>query len=501
MIAFVRLDAANSTGQDILFNPGGPGGSGINYVLSGGGAEIISLTGGLYNVVSFDPRGVNNTGIALTCFPDKPKARDAYFASTTPSLSLNEQYYQAATAGQWCSEQNNDTSAKYAGTSAVVQDMIHFTELQAALDGAESPEEAEIWYYGVSYGTVIGHTLAALYPERVGRIIVDANVNSEEYYNGLTASAVEDTDDAVGWFFSLCHEAGLPNCAFAGNSSSADEVKQRFDDLLASLERAPVSVIDSEVVAIPTIITKTRVLSLLFNTLYDPIRQFPALAYGLAGLEKNNGSAWIDTEVALSRRSDPGPFDYNSAAAQEVLMLVTAIDAAGRYPIENVDEYLEVAEELEELSVYAGRGYAETNALINSGLKVVPPPSQLFSGKFALSSIPHTSTDTNNLAGFERTNTSNPILFINTAADPITPTSGAEHMSQYFEGSVVLVQNSVGHSSTSAPSKCTYGHVLAYLADATLPEAGTVCEADRKAFDKNSSVERRELPIVRRHLW
>ncbi|OAL45664.1 alpha/beta-hydrolase [Pyrenochaeta sp. DS3sAY3a] len=488
IVAFIRQPGSNSTGQDVLFNPGGPGGSGVNFILSGGGDEIINAAGGLIDIVSFDPRGVNNSAIDLTCFPGNPDARDAYFASLSAPRTLNEGYATALARGEYCSAVNNDTFAKYAGTSAVVQDMIHFTELQAAQDGHPNPEDADIWYYGVSYGTVIGHTLAALYPERVGRIVVDGNVDSEGYYNGLTTTSVEDADDGYEWFFQLCYEAGLEKCAFAGESSSAADIKKRFDDLLAKLEKTPLVSSDPEINPQlsfgPEIITKSRVLNLAFGTLYAPFSQFPYLAAGLAGLEANNATVWFAVEKLLSGASDPGPFNYTSSATQEVLAFVTSIDSATRYPIKNVDDYIKVVAEIEETSVYAGRSYSESNVLLNAGSKITPPESQYF-------------------PGFKKTKTKNPVFFINTSADPITPASSAKHMSQYFEGSVVLIQNSVGHGFTSVTSSCSFGHVGAYLVDATMPPEGTICEADTKPLVDSPALQKRNAPaIVRRQfLW
>ncbi|KAF1936768.1 hypothetical protein EJ02DRAFT_75256 [Clathrospora elynae] len=122
---------------------------------------------------------------------------------------------------------------------------MHFTELQACQNGHKKPKESPIWYYGISYGTVIGHTLEVMYPDRTGRIIVDSNINSEGYYNGLTPTAVEGVDDCYDRFFSLCYEARRKKSAFIGDSSSARDVKHRFDDLLASLEEESVMVSDT----------------------------------------------------------------------------------------------------------------------------------------------------------------------------------------------------------------------------------------------------------------
>ncbi|KAF2027344.1 alpha/beta-hydrolase [Setomelanomma holmii] len=478
VVAWIRQEAANSTSIDLLFNPGGPGGSGINYLLSGGGDKIMKATGNKYNVVSFDPRGVNASGIDLTCFPGQPDVRDAYASSSGGYSTEQEKYAEAVAHGKWCTAANNKTAVRHAGTVAVVQDMIHFTELQAGLND-KKPEDAQIWYYGVSYGTVIGQTLAALYPDRLGRAIVDANVNGEDHYNGVTDTAVEDADDGMLYFFKTCYEAGPKKCAFAGKSGDAKDIGKRFNALLAKLEKEPLQAVLPQYV-VPSIITKDRVLNQLFGGLYAPSYYFSYMAIGLDALEKGNATTWFEIEKATSSKSNPGPFNYTSNAAQEVLHLVTAIDAAGRYPIKNVDDYTKAVDEIEKTSQWFGEGYAGLNPLSNAGMNIIPPKSQLFTG-------------------FKKTKTRVPVLFVNTNADPITPLASAKHMSQYFEGSVVLVQNSGGHSYTNIPSKCTVGHVREYLASGKVPKDGTVCETDKKPLvDDLSSLSKRGLGVVER---
>jgi hypothetical protein len=49
-------------------------------------------------------------------------------------------------------------------------------------------------------------------------------------------------------------------------------------------------------------------------------------------------------------------------------------------------------------------------------------------------------------------------------------------MARYFEGAVVLEQNSVGHSTRAASSDCTAGWIKKYFETGELPEQGTVCQ-------------------------
>ena len=51
-------------------------------------------------------------------------------------------------------------------------------------------------------------------------------------------------------------------------------------------------------------------------------------------------------------------------------------------------------------------------------------------------------------------------------------------MSEYFNGSIVLTQNTTGHSFMRSKSACTIGHVAAYMASAKLPPPNTTCHSD-----------------------
>jgi hypothetical protein len=69
----------------------------------------------------------------------------------------------------------------------------------------------------------------------------------------------------------------------------------------------------------------------------------------------------------------------------------------------------------------------------------------------------------------------------------VTPLKNAFKMSKGYPGSVVLTQNSTGHTSDSVYSSCTVGHIRTYFHTGELPKEGTVCEADELPFGESSS--------------
>jgi pimeloyl-ACP methyl ester carboxylesterase len=170
-ISYITQVSVSVHGQNfqLIFAKGGPGGSGVEAVQGSG--KLWSEQWGM-NLVSFDPRSVGLSGPKVSCVGPVP-GNEALARRQEDSIIVGD------LAGEWeknlksnteCAINNKDTEMKYVGTSAVVQDMIHFAEHQAALRGAD-PETAHINYFGTSYGTLLGSTLVGMYPERVRRVL------------------------------------------------------------------------------------------------------------------------------------------------------------------------------------------------------------------------------------------------------------------------------------------------------------------------------------------
>lgn len=77
-----------------------------------------------------------------------------------------------------------------------------------------------------------------------------------------------------------------------------------------------------------------------------------------------------------------------------------------------------------------------------------------------------------------------PLLFLSSLLDPVTPLNVTEKVAKSHVGSIVVIQKSLGHTAwASAPSKCTWKIVSEYLFQGSMPENGTMCEADCGPWD------------------
>ncbi|KAF2751435.1 hypothetical protein M011DRAFT_455438 [Sporormia fimetaria CBS 119925] len=474
-IAFIKQVGGDGTGPDILFNPGesicsylimsnldkgGPGGSGVEPVIAGNGKQFLGLLGGNFNFVGFDPRGVKNSGPALTCFPDAPTSRaQAKAVKKIRTLPLRTRYFQYKAENERCSKIHANTKAKYASTSAVAQDLKYFIEKQAVANG-KSAAQAKLWYFGGSYGTVIGTTFASLFPDRVERMILEANQASDDYYRVDVRNDSATTDAAVGSFFKFCAQAGPGKCPFAGSSgATAEQIEARYNNLLQKLEKDPV-VASSLAQPYGFTISDRDVRLFMFSKAYTPLGGFDIAAVVLTELDAGKDTTYIADRYPEFNGTGVYPDVISpSDDSDDDLQMIRCLDANTRYFISSADQYVQLYEQITKASKYGGQVLALSNAPLCVGFSIVPPQSQIF-------------------AGLKITKTAKPIFFINGIRDPITPPTHAYKNSKYFTGSAVLEIDGSGHGLANIPSLCAYGYVQQYMVNGTLPRSGTRCKAD-----------------------
>ncbi|KAJ5658913.1 hypothetical protein N7507_005364 [Penicillium longicatenatum] len=503
-IAIIRLPAKVPVtdvryGGAILLNPGGPGGSGVSLVLTEGkdvqktvdfqkppGDPEAQSTAKYFDIVSFDPRGVNNTTPSFSCFADSETRRAWTLQSNTEgnldssNVSFNNLWARAIAFGETCSTHgagvgDSEWIARFMNTPMVVADMVEIVERLAEwreketgrllMNRAKIPVqqqrdirlrnqwrrgEEKLLYWGFSYGSVLGATFAAMQPGRIHRLVVDGVCDSRDYYAGNWLTNLQDADSTLQKFFEYCHEAGPESCPLAQNELHA--TREVYDNILADISNNPVSVPGSMTRG-PDIITYSDVRAMAMQSLYKPMILFPTMATLLADLSKRNGSSFADFK-AEDRKSIREPV-YNP----EVLPGILCTDGRDIHGMAK-EEFKEYWQILQNQSQAMGNEWA-TIRLACAGWNV--RPQWPFGGSFIQ-------------------NTSHPLLFIGNSYDPVTPVRNAVAMSSGFSDSVVLQQNSLGHCSIAAPSECTANLVRLYFQTGELPPPGTICEVDERPF-------------------
>ncbi|KAI6345143.1 hypothetical protein MCOR25_011055 [Pyricularia grisea] len=469
VIAVIRLNATSHADYrgPVFFNPGGPGGSGIWSMLDHG--ELVQkVVGNNHDIITFDPRGVGASTPLINCWPTDQQRTfwsltDVGVSDSHPGMIYDE-YYRAYATSQLC-EANMAKSKilEHISTASHARDMLEILHQMG---------EDKLKYWGFSYGTVLGGTFAAMFPDKVERLVSDGNVDLREWYTHVHTNFPRDADKVMQAFYDLCAAAGPSKCAF--HSSSPAEIERRLHRLLDRLRKNPIIIPaktgqESEGPEMPEIVTYSKLRRLIAGALYRPLYKFPDFARVLAALDKGDGGPYYEATEAgmppLSSFCYATPVEPGAPLAGVVESTADAFPAISCADSEEwtgtVEDFVKIGDEIRNLSWAVGALDTSLRAQC-VGRKV--RPKYRFAGPF-------------------EAKTYFPILFIANMADNITPLISARNNSQGFEGSVVLVQNSYGHTTLSTPSTCTAKHVNRYFQDGILPEPNTECEPDYAPFD------------------
>ncbi|MFI1757354.1 alpha/beta hydrolase [Streptomyces sp. NPDC020571] len=435
-LALIRARASGAPDDRIgslLFNFGGPGGSGV-ATLPGLAPDYEKLRT-RYDLVSFDPRGVGNSEGVRCLDAGLPDEDDI---DNTPDDGGDETNalvrFNRATAA--ACEKNSGDVLPYVGTTQAAQDM----DLMRQVLGDE-----KLHYFGISYGTELGGVYAHLFPERVGHAVLDGVVDPTH------DQMAEALAQAGG--FQLAFEHFAAWCARQGCALGDDA--EDIVDLTVGLEEA----LDD------TPLTTSGGGELDGDELVDAIsgalyRQeyWPALRAGLEAAADDNGEVLHDLAEALGQHGAGGDTDDDTTDEEsnedDAFRAITCDDSSSRYTVADVRSRL--ADFLEASPLF-GPGLA-WSALSCDGWPV-PGAAR------------HPEVSAPGAA---------PVLLVGNTGDPATPYEGAARMAERLgeKVGVELTYEGEGHGAYDSGNTCVQDTVDAYLLNGTLPKPGTVCEAE-----------------------
>ena len=397
----------------LIINPGGPGGSGVGYVGNFNAAGLEN-----YDIVGWDPRGVGRS-TPVTCFGKDDL--DHYFSmdsSPDSAEELQARIDEQIAFGRSCLDRSG-ALLEHVSTTETVRDL----DLLRQLVG-----DSKINYFGSSYGTRIGTLYAELFPQRVGRMVLDGavDVNSTS-----KISQVDGFERALDHFASWCAEA---QCRLG---SQRDDVLSLIKNFLDQLDQQPLAVSGGRT------LSQQQAVEAVFYSMYGGTASWPVLRDALAAaMFDDDGSGMLQLADASDRRDRDGSYGQLNYAFPAIRCL------------DSQDNSVRAAEK--RLAQDSRR--APILGPLNGPDLVCP--------LWPVKSAPKQPKVDG--AG------ASPIVVIGTTGDPATPYEYAESMARQLRSGVLVTFNGEGHLAYGQ-SECVKGIVDAYLVRDQLPRDGTRC--------------------------
>jgi pimeloyl-ACP methyl ester carboxylesterase len=152
------------------------------------------------------------------------------------SILETKAWHDAGLFVQSCDKtEGNANIARYLSTTFVARDMLSIVDALG--------EDGLLRFWGRSYSTVLGQTFAAMFPDRVGRILLDSVLRFDDYFSGQWLTANRDTEVALMNFFKECVTAGpafCPPANFTGPGTTAQDLNNELSKVFKELMDNPV---------------------------------------------------------------------------------------------------------------------------------------------------------------------------------------------------------------------------------------------------------------------
>lgn len=312
-------------------------------------------------------------------------------------------------------------------------------------------------YWGFSYGTVLGSVFSAMFPDEVGRVVLDGVVDVPNYMAGLWSDNLLSTQGAyeVG-LLGECKKAG-DKCALNAAAQGKD-LKELMDDFYIQLRDEPmISTLTNT-----TFLTYSDLKGYIFDALYS-VYSWPKLLNATAEAVQGNATAAIQLmEGGGGGSAELSPQAFIAIAGGDAI----AKDAS--WTLEDYNNFVQIQQrDSETFGEIIVDNHSEVQEWAIEG-------KERYFGNYSVA-------------------IRNPILFVTNDYDPVTPIPDARKMATLFPKASLLRNKAYGHCSTSQPSSCALGAIADYFVNGTIPqrimgkdglvEAGKVCQVDYEPWD------------------
>jgi pimeloyl-ACP methyl ester carboxylesterase len=427
-LAIARHKAGGDSMGSLLINPGGPGGSGYDF------AQGFVPSDGVYDnydIVGFDPRGVGRS-TPIICFTDDADRDEMIYGTyDDPYGSEGWQAELADRQKAWvdaCAENTGDLLG-HIDTVSVAHDM----DMMRAVLGDD-----ELNYLGYSFGTYIGTVYAELFPEKVGRMVLDGAVEPPFGTFAQLADQMAGFDSAFRAYMEWCLASG--DCPFEGplGEALAEAHLLTLSVDGQGLESGDGRVLDSATVG-------TGIALALYNA-----GNWSYISDMFAELKQGEASTAFLLADSYNGREGGGYADRSL----DVYFAVTC--AEGDIGTDDVD-LIEGLGIMDEKGPYVGGILAlDDYTLLEAACSQWPHERPEFPAEFDAAGAP-------------------PILVIGTTNDPATPYANSVALADQLESGVLISYEGEGHTVYGNGVACIDDLVDAYFVDDEVPAADPNC--------------------------
>lgn len=426
-LSLIRHRATGQSEGSLLVNPGGPGGSGVGFIRDSLDYAVSPTLQQHYDIVGFDPRGVGSSS-AVSCLD--AAEMDSYLYDILPGTRGSADWIAEATASEQafadaCSE-NTGELLQFVDTQSAARDL----DLIRAVLG-----DPKLNYLGYSYGTYLGANYAELYPERVGRMVLDGALDPAASNIDVNVAQAQGFEQQLRVYLTDCL-AGT-DCPFAGQS--VDQAMQTIRKVLEQLDVTPLTSADGRKLGADALLTA------IVYPLYSD-RAWPRLSQMFAALQQGDASLAFELADGYNGRNPDGTFLDNST---EAFSAINCLD----YEYDASPQAMAADRaRLEAAAPVIGTFFAYGDI----GCAVWPYQTRHVRGPIAA-------------AG------SAPIVVVGTTGDPATPYQWAVNLSEQLENATLITYQGNGHTAYNKSNACVNDAVDAYFVSGTVPAAGLTC--------------------------
>ncbi|GAB7103407.1 alpha/beta hydrolase [Streptomyces phaeofaciens JCM 4814] len=411
----------------LLVNPGGPGGSAVGYVQQFAGIGYPVEVRARYDMVAVDPRGVARSEPVL-CLDGREM--DSY-TQTDVTPDDQRETTELVDAYQKFAESCGARSAALLRHVSTVETARDMDVLRAVLG------DARLTYVGASYGTLLGATYAGLFPERVGRLVLDGAMDPSLPARRLNLDQTAGFETAFRSFAKDCARRG--DCPLGTRQG---EVGRNLKAFFRRLDAHPVPTGDPDGRRLGEALATTGVIAAMYDeSAWEQLRE--ALT---SAIEENDGSALLALSDSYYERDGDGRYTNLMSANAAVNCL--DLPAAFSGP----EEVRKALPSFEKASPVFGEGLAWASLNCTYWpVRATGEPRRIEAKGAA------------------------PIVVVGTTRDPATPYPWARALSRQLTSARLLTYVGDGHTAYGRGSECIDSAINAYLLRGTPPTPAKRC--------------------------